>query len=159
VRIALGASRPRVLGQVIGQGLTLVAIGLALGAAASTALTRACSAYLFDTAPTDPATFAASAFRSLLRLRSRAWVPRGARRRSIRCRRCARTRPLARVVDIVVPRRRLRAGDDAGDVRIFALRGGRLRRLSILRLLASRRFGLLLFLAGAFACAFVLSWT
>jgi ABC-type antimicrobial peptide transport system permease subunit len=57
VRIALGASRGRVLGQVIGQGLTLVAIGLAIGAAASAALTRALSAYLFDTAPTDPATF------------------------------------------------------------------------------------------------------
>jgi len=61
VRIALGASRARVLGQVIGQGLTLVAIGLAIGAAASAALTRALSAYLFDTAPTDPATFVAVA--------------------------------------------------------------------------------------------------
>jgi len=61
VRIALGASRRRVLGQVIGQGLTLVAIGLASGAAASAALTRALSAYLFDTAPTDPATFVAVA--------------------------------------------------------------------------------------------------
>ena len=61
VRIVLGASRGRVLGQVIGRGLTLVAIGLAIGAAASAALTRALSAYLFDTAPTDPATFVAVA--------------------------------------------------------------------------------------------------
>ena len=61
VRIVLGASRGRVLGQVIGRGLTLVAIGLAIGAAASAASTRALSAYLFDTAPTDPATFVAVA--------------------------------------------------------------------------------------------------
>ena len=61
VRIVLGASGGRVLGQVIGRGLTLVAIGLAIGAAASAASTRALSAYLFDTAPTDPATFVAVA--------------------------------------------------------------------------------------------------
>jgi len=61
VRIVLGASRGHVLGQVIGRGLTLVAIGLAIGAAASAASTRALSAYLFDTAPTDPATFVAVA--------------------------------------------------------------------------------------------------
>ena len=48
VRIVLGASRGRVLGQVIGRGLTLVAIGLAIGAAASAPSTRALSAYLFD---------------------------------------------------------------------------------------------------------------
>jgi hypothetical protein len=59
VRMALGASRNRVMTGVIGQGLGLVAIGLALGIAASTALTRVLSAYLFDTQPTDPITFAA----------------------------------------------------------------------------------------------------
>ena len=59
VRMALGASRERVLRLVIVQGLALVAIGLAVGIAASTALTRVLSTYLFDTQPTDPITFAA----------------------------------------------------------------------------------------------------
>jgi putative ABC transport system permease protein len=58
VRMALGASRDRVLALVIRQGLTLVAFGLCLGVAGSIALTRVLSAYLFDTTPTDPATFA-----------------------------------------------------------------------------------------------------
>lgn len=46
---------------VIRQGLWLVVIGLAVGVAASTALTRVLSAYLFDTQPTDPVMFAAVA--------------------------------------------------------------------------------------------------
>ncbi len=58
VRMALGASRERVLRLVIAQGLALVAVGLAVGIAASTALTRVLSTYLFDTQPTDPVTFA-----------------------------------------------------------------------------------------------------
>jgi ABC-type antimicrobial peptide transport system permease subunit len=59
VRMALGASRDRVLGLVIGQGLTLVAIGLGIGIGASMALTRVLGTYLDDTTPTDPLTFAA----------------------------------------------------------------------------------------------------
>jgi predicted permease len=59
VRMALGASRDRVLGLVIGQGVKLVAIGLCIGIAASVGLTRVLSAYLFDTKPTDPVTFGA----------------------------------------------------------------------------------------------------
>jgi putative ABC transport system permease protein len=59
VRMALGSSRDRVLRLVVGQGLRLVAIGLCIGIAASAALTRVLSAYLFDTNPTDPVTFAA----------------------------------------------------------------------------------------------------
>jgi putative ABC transport system permease protein len=58
VRMALGASRERVLRLVISQGLALVGLGLAVGVAAATALTRVLSTYLFDTQPTDPATFA-----------------------------------------------------------------------------------------------------
>jgi predicted permease len=59
VRMALGASRDRVLALVLRQGLSLVLIGLAVGVAASIALTRLLSTYLFDTTPTDPATFLA----------------------------------------------------------------------------------------------------
>jgi putative ABC transport system permease protein len=61
VRMALGASRDRVLTLVIRQGLTLVAIGLCVGIVGSIALTRVLSTYLFNTTPTDPATFAAVA--------------------------------------------------------------------------------------------------
>jgi putative ABC transport system permease protein len=59
VRMALGASRRAVLQMVVGQGLTLVGIGLAVGVAGSLAATRVLSTYLFDTKPTDPATFLA----------------------------------------------------------------------------------------------------
>jgi putative ABC transport system permease protein len=58
VRMALGASRRRVLAIVVGQGLWLVAIGLVIGVAAASALTRVLSTYLYDTQPTDPFTFA-----------------------------------------------------------------------------------------------------
>jgi ABC-type antimicrobial peptide transport system permease subunit len=54
VRMALGASRDRLLGQVIVQGLTLVVSGLAIGTLASAVLTRVLSAYLFETSSGDP---------------------------------------------------------------------------------------------------------
>jgi predicted permease len=57
VRMALGASRRAVLRMVVAEGLALVAIGLAVGALASTAATRVLSTYLFDTKPTDPVAF------------------------------------------------------------------------------------------------------
>ena len=56
VRMALGASRPSVLGLVMGQGIRLVVIGLAIGLAGSVAVTRVLGAYLFATRPTDPVT-------------------------------------------------------------------------------------------------------
>jgi len=58
VRMALGASRQNVLRMVIGEGLALVGVGLALGAAGAAAATRVLASYLFDTTPTDPVTFA-----------------------------------------------------------------------------------------------------
>ena len=55
--MALGAGRASVLAMVLGQGLVLVALGLAVGIAASLALVRVLQTYLYDTAPTDPLTF------------------------------------------------------------------------------------------------------
>ena len=64
VRMALGASRERVLTMVLRQGLALVAFGLVAGFAAAVVLSRVLQSYLYRTAPTDPLAFVlvASAF-------------------------------------------------------------------------------------------------
>ena len=61
LRIALGASTGSVLRLVLGQGLALACIGLALGLAASIAGTRLLKSMLFQVQPNDPATFVAVA--------------------------------------------------------------------------------------------------
>ena len=61
VRMALGARRGEVLGLVLGQGLRLSALGLAVGVLAAVALTRLLDGFLFNVATTDPTTFAAVA--------------------------------------------------------------------------------------------------
>jgi putative ABC transport system permease protein len=61
VRIALGAQSSDILRLVIGQGLRLVAIGVAIGLAGSFALTRLISKLLFGVSATDPLTFIAIA--------------------------------------------------------------------------------------------------
>ncbi|HEY6807893.1 MAG TPA: ABC transporter permease [Gemmatimonadales bacterium] len=57
VRAALGASRRRIVGLVLGQGLTLVAVGILGGLAGSAAATRAIGAMLFGVSRLDPATY------------------------------------------------------------------------------------------------------
>lgn len=57
VRMALGAQRSDILKSVVGQGMTLVGIGLAVGLLASYWLTRFLKSFLFEVEPTDPATF------------------------------------------------------------------------------------------------------
>jgi len=59
IRMALGASRQTVLRMVVGEGLTLVGVGLVIGAVVALAATRVLASYLFETTPTDPITFAA----------------------------------------------------------------------------------------------------
>ena len=61
VRMALGASRGSVLQLVMGQGLRLVLIGLAIGGVAAVLLSGTVRALLFATEPTDVATYAAVA--------------------------------------------------------------------------------------------------
>jgi putative ABC transport system permease protein len=57
VRIALGAEPQNVLRMVLNQGLRLALIGVALGLAASFALTRLMNSLLFGVRPLDPETF------------------------------------------------------------------------------------------------------
>jgi ABC-type antimicrobial peptide transport system permease subunit len=58
IRMALGAGAGDVVGMVMGHGVRLAAIGLALGVAGAFALTRMMSTLLFDVKPTDPMVFA-----------------------------------------------------------------------------------------------------
>jgi putative ABC transport system permease protein len=57
IRMALGAARKDVLSLVVGQGLRLAVAGLAAGLAGALALTRLMSRLLYETSPSDPATF------------------------------------------------------------------------------------------------------
>jgi putative ABC transport system permease protein len=57
IRLALGARRGDVLRLVVKQGMVLALIGVAIGAAASLALTRLMKSLLYDVSATDPATF------------------------------------------------------------------------------------------------------
>jgi putative ABC transport system permease protein len=61
VRMALGASRSSIVGLVLGEGLSLAALGLVLGLGSALALSRAMTTLLYDVSATDPATFAAIA--------------------------------------------------------------------------------------------------
>ncbi|HEV8366343.1 MAG TPA: ABC transporter permease [Pyrinomonadaceae bacterium] len=57
IRMALGARGVDVLRLVVKNGMTLTAVGLALGLVGAFALTRLISSLLFEVTPTDPVTF------------------------------------------------------------------------------------------------------
>jgi predicted permease len=61
IRMALGAARGEVLRLVVGNGMALIAVGLALGVGAAVMLTRLMSTLLYGVRPTDPIAFGAAA--------------------------------------------------------------------------------------------------
>jgi putative ABC transport system permease protein len=61
VRMALGARPGRVLAEVLGYGLRLVAFGIGIGLAAALGGSRLLAGFLFGVRPTDPSTYAAAA--------------------------------------------------------------------------------------------------
>ena len=60
IRVALGAQRRDLMGLVLGQGVKLVCIGVALGLVGALALTRVLMTLLYEVKPTDPLTFLAA---------------------------------------------------------------------------------------------------
>jgi predicted permease len=60
IRMALGSTAGKVQRNVLGGTLRLALVGIAVGATASLVVSRAIVALLFDTAPSDPVTFAAT---------------------------------------------------------------------------------------------------
>ncbi|HUQ80582.1 MAG TPA: FtsX-like permease family protein, partial [Gemmatimonadaceae bacterium] len=75
VRMAFGAPTSSIFQLVIGQGLRLSAIGVALGIAGALALTRGMSTMLVGVAPTDPVTFVAIAVLFMAIAAVSSWLP------------------------------------------------------------------------------------
>jgi predicted permease len=75
VRLALGA-RPRdLLNMVVGRGLRLAGLGVAIGLAASFVLTRLMQGVLYGVTPTDPLTFTGVALALLSVAAFASWLP------------------------------------------------------------------------------------
>jgi putative ABC transport system permease protein len=61
IRVALGARPAGVVGMVLGQGMSLAAIGAAIGLVLAAGVSRVLSGFLFGVPPMDPAIFGAAA--------------------------------------------------------------------------------------------------
>jgi putative ABC transport system permease protein len=75
VRLALGASPRDVFAEVIGDGLRLAVVGVAIGIAGAVGLTRLVSALLFDTNATDPLIYASLSLLLLAMAGTACYVP------------------------------------------------------------------------------------
>ena len=75
IRLALGARAADVIGLIVGEGMALALLGLALGLAAALGLTRLMASLLFGVTPSDPATFAAVALLLTLVALLACWLP------------------------------------------------------------------------------------
>jgi predicted permease len=75
LRMTLGAQRGNVLRMVIGHGMKLALIGVALGLVASVALTRTMKTLLFGVSATDPTTFVGLALLLTLIALLACWFP------------------------------------------------------------------------------------
>ena len=86
IRVALGAATGQVLGRVVRQGFVLAAVGLAIGAAGSLAVTHLLGSMLFEVKPGDPVTLIGVSLLLMLVALAACYVP---------ARRASRVDPLA----------------------------------------------------------------
>jgi len=75
VRVALGATPGSVLGLVIGKGMLLAGIGVAVGVSGAWLLTRSMQSVLYDIRPSDPVTFVQVVLALLAAARVASWLP------------------------------------------------------------------------------------
>jgi predicted permease len=75
IRMALGAGAATLRVMIVGQGMLLAFIGIALGLAAAYGLTRLLTAFLFGVKPVDPLVFAAVPVVLVLVSLAAIWVP------------------------------------------------------------------------------------
>ncbi len=75
VRIALGAEPRRVVAGLLGEGLRLTALGLAIGVGGALALSRVLSSFLYGIGAADPATYAAVALLLAACAALACWIP------------------------------------------------------------------------------------
>jgi predicted permease len=66
IRMALGATAPRVLQMVMREAMLVVVIGIFIGLAAAVAITRVIASLLYELAPTDPITIGGAALLMIL---------------------------------------------------------------------------------------------
>jgi predicted permease len=81
IRVALGADRRAVLRLIVGEGLTLAAIGLAIGLAGARMLTGTLQTMLFDVSPLDPPVIALTCVGIVIVTAAASYIPA---RRAIR---------------------------------------------------------------------------
>jgi predicted permease len=75
VRVALGAPPRSVLGLVVGQGMLLTSIGVAVGVLVASVLTKSMQSVLFDIRPSDPITFVQVSLVLLAAALLASWLP------------------------------------------------------------------------------------
>jgi putative ABC transport system permease protein len=75
IRLALGADKGRVMGQIMRQGLVLTAVGLVVGLAGAFGLNRLIASLLFGVQPTDSMTMAVVVGTITLVAAVACWVP------------------------------------------------------------------------------------
>jgi putative ABC transport system permease protein len=75
VRMALGATRAKVLVMIVWQGLRLTLVGTAIGLAGAFALDRVLGSMLFGVQPTDPVTLGAASLALILVALAACYLP------------------------------------------------------------------------------------
>jgi putative ABC transport system permease protein len=75
IRMALGANPRQVLWLVVGQGMILAAVGVAIGIAGSLGLTRFLKTLLYNVQPTSPLSYVTGGVVLLLVALAASWIP------------------------------------------------------------------------------------